>query len=284
MLDKTVQYTFVNWNISWIKFLKFTKWELIAFSIPKKMFNNDLFKINYLKDFIHNSWVYFLLWDEIYIGQAIDLFKRVEWHIREWKKEFKNIILFTTTNNSFDEWDINFLEKNIIKIAKNVWNDNLTNITNWNKTNIKEFRKSDILWYIEEIKFLLYVLWYDFMESKVKEEDLKENINLYFLNEKWVNAKIIYNENWYVVLKWSIWRNKENPSLIKNYWNLINELLKKKIIEIRDNKLVFLKDYAFSSSSAPASILLWSPASWPREWKNKEWKTLNEIERKNLKK
>lgn len=280
MLDKTIQYTFIDWNISWIKFLEFTKWELIGFSIPKKMFNRDIFKINYLKDFISNSWIYFLIWDEIYIWQAIDLFKRIEWHIRKWEKEFKNMILFTTTNNSFDEWNINFLEKNIIDIAKYVWDNNLTNITNWNKTNIKEFRKSDILWYIEEIKFLLKVSGYDFMESKIKEEDLEQNINLYVLDKPWVSARMVYNENWYIVLKWSIWKNKETKSLRDTYRRLKKQLIEEWNIKIDWEQIEFLKDTVFTSPTWPAQILLWYSVSWPEYWKNNKGKTLKENEEK----
>lgn len=281
MLDKTIQYTFIDWNISWIKFLEFTKWELIGFSIPKKLFNKDIFNINYLKNFIKNSWIYFLIWDEIYIWQAIDLFTRLEGHIRKWEKEFTNLIIFTTTNNSFDEWDINFLEKNIIEITKNIWNNTLTNITNWNKTNIKEFRKSDLIVYIEEIKFLLKVLWYDFMEDKVKKEDLDKNKNIYFLDKPWVSARMIYNENWYIILRWSIWKKINKPSLRGTYKNLKQELIDKWFIEVKWEIIEFTKDTDFTSPTWPAQILLGYSVSWPDYWKNKDWKTLKEVDLQN---
>ena len=280
MLDKTIQYTFIEWSISWIKFLEFTKWDLIGFSIPKKLFNKEIFRVNYLKKLINNSGIYFLIWDEIYIWQAIDLFKRLEWHIRKWEKEFKDIIIFTTTNNTFDEWDINYLEKNIIEITKNIWTNKLTNITNWNKTNIKEFRKSDLIWYIEEIKFLLKVLWYDFMEDKIKEKDLDKSKNLYLLEVWEVKAKMIYNENWYILLKWSVWKNNETKSFRWTYKRIKKELIEKWYIKVNWDKIEFIKDAEFTSSTWPAQILFWYSVSWPEKWKNKEWKMLKEIENK----
>lgn len=282
-MDKTLQITFYKSETNWIKILEFTKWEIIWFFIPKILFNSELLENPYFRNRITNSWIYFLSWDEIYIWQALNLFERLKWHIREWKKEFKDILCFTTTNNSFDEWDINYLEKSIIALAKEKWEFNLMNLNSWNNTNIKEYRKSDLNSYIEEIKFLLNILWYRFLERLKENNETSENI--YFIEKKWVKAKMLINKNWYIVFSWSYWINKqkENKSFFLHYWRIKNELLDKWIIEIKGDKIVFLKDYVFPSSSTPASILLWNSVSWPKTWKNKKQQTLQEIEISNLK-
>lgn len=282
-MDKTLQITFYKSETNWIKILEFTKWEIIWFFIPKILFNSELLENPYFKNRIINSWIYFLSWDEIYIWQALNLFERLKWHIREWKKEFKDILCFTTTNNSFDEWDINYLEKSIIALAKEKWEFNLMNLNSWNNTNIKEYRKSDLNSYIEEIKFLLNILWYRFLERLKENNETSENI--YFIEKKWVKAKMLINKNWYIVFSWSYWINKqkENKSFFLHYWRIKNELLDKWIIEIKGDKIVFLKDYVFPSSSTQASILLWNSVSWPKTWKNKKQQTLQEIEISNLK-
>lgn len=280
-MDKTLQITFYKSETNWIKILEFTKWEIIWFFIPKILFNSELLENPYFKNRIINSWIYFLSWDEIYIWQALNLFERLKWHIREWKKEFKDILCFTTTNNSFDEWDINYLEKSIISLAKEKWEFNLMNLNSWNNTNIKEYRKSDLNSYIEEIKFLLNILWYRFLERLKENNEINENI--YFIEKDNIKAKMLINENWYIVFSWSYSKNNETKSLRDTYKKLKNELLDKWIIEFKDNKIFFTKDYVFSSSTAPAQILLWYSVSWPKTWKNKKWETLEDIETSNLK-
>ena len=54
------------------------------------------------------------------------------------------------------------------------------------------------------------------------------------------------------------------------------------IKELNNNKFIFTKDYLFKSPSASASLILSRRANWWLEWKDKNWKTLDENERSNL--
>ncbi|MDD3120438.1 MAG: GIY-YIG nuclease family protein [Candidatus Gracilibacteria bacterium] len=278
--DKTLQLTFYKGETSGIKILGFTKGELIGFYIPKILFNNELLTNPYLKGNILNFGIYFLIGDEIYIGQAKNLHDRLKGHIREGKKEFKDIICFTTTNNTFDDGDINFLEKTIIEIADKKGDFNLMNLKDGNNSNVKEFRKSNLNEYIEEIKFLLNVLGYRFLEELKKTEN--KNENSYYIEKPECKAELIYNENGFVVLSGSYGKNNETNSMLSGYKRLKRELINELIIEIRDDKLIFKKDYSFSSPTAPAQILLGYSVSGPQVWKNKDGKTIFEIENKKL--
>lgn len=274
-MDKTLQITFYNSETNGIKILEFTKWEIIWFFIPKIIFNSDLLDNSYFKNKIINSWIYFLSWEKIYIWQALNLFERLKWHIREWKKEFEEILCFTTTNNSFDEWDINFLERTIIKIAKEDWDFNLMNLNNWNNTNIKEFRKSDLSWYVQEIKFLLNILWYRFLEKYNNNKSIKISNDIYRFQIWEADATMKIDEKWYLLLSWSSWRNNEQKSMVLWYKKLKNKLIELWIIKVDNWKIKFVKDHLFSSSTAPAQILLWYSVSWPEVWRNENnWKNL----------
>jgi len=128
------------------------------------------------------------------------------------------------------------------------------------------------------VKFLLKVLWYDFMEEKVKKWELEWNINLYKLVKPWVNVNMIYNENWYIVLKWSVWKNQETKSLRTTYKKLKRQLIDEWSIIVKWDAIEFVKDIEFTSATWPVQILLWYSASWPESWKNENWKTLKENE------
>jgi len=279
-MDKTLQITFYKGETNGIKILEFLKWEIIWFFIPKILFTTELLYSDYFRDSIINTWVYFLLWEKIYIGQAVNVFERLKSHIREGKKEFKDIMCFTTSDNSFDEWDINYLEKTIISLAKEKSDLHLMNLSNGNNTNIKIYRKADLNIYIEEMKFILNILALNFLEKNREENNWDEA--KFHIDSKSTNATLEINEKWYVVLKGSYGNDNEQDSMLKTYKNLRNELYERWVIEKRDGKIYFLKNYIFTSPTAPAQILLWYSVIWPQKWKNKNGMTLLEYEKNKI--
>jgi hypothetical protein len=117
----------------------------------------------------------------------------------------------------------------------------------------------------------------------VNKEELKDEKNIYYLTARWSNWKMIFTNEWFIVLKWSKWPNTLVDSMINNKWyayrnrpKLINEW----IIEEKWNEIIFLKDHIFNSPSWPWDILTWRSTNWWTIWKNKDWKTLDEVERK----
>jgi len=279
-MDKTLQITFYESETNWIKILEFSRWEIVGFFIPKTLYSHELLNSDYFKDIITNTGVYFLIWEDIYIGQAINIFERLKNHIREWKKEFKDIICFTTSNNSFDEGDINYLEKVIISKAKQNSDVNLMNLNIWNNTNIRNFRKSDLNQYVDEITFILNILWSNFLE-KTRDDNVSQE-DKFFIDSKETKAQLIINEKWYVVTEWSFSNDNETESLRPNYKKIREGLIENWVIERIEWKLTFNKDYIFSSSTTPAQVLLWYSVSWPQKWKNKNWVTLWEYEKNKI--
>jgi len=280
LMDKTLQITFYESETNWIKILEFSRWEIVWFFIPKILYSNGLLDSDYFKDIITNTWVYFLMWEEIYIGQAINIFERLKNHIREWKKEFKDIICFTTSNNSFDEGDINYLEKAIISKAKQNSDVNLMNLNIGNNTNIRNFRKSDLDQYVDEINFILNILWANFLEKT--RENIISNEEVFFINSKETKSQLIINKKWYIVTEWSFSNDNETGSLRPNYKKLRENLVENWVIERTEWKLIFKKDHIFSSSTAPAQVLLWYSVSGPQKWKNKDWISLWEHEKNKI--
>ncbi|NDK09413.1 GIY-YIG nuclease family protein [Candidatus Gracilibacteria bacterium] len=276
-MDKTLQITFYKSETNGIKILEFSRGEIIGFFIPKLLFSNELLKSNYFENIITNSGVYFLLGEEIYIGQALNIFERLKGHIREGKKEFKDIICFTTSNNSFDEGDINYLEKSIISQAKQNSDMSLMNLNIGNNTNIRNFRKSDLDQYTDEIKFILNILGSNFLE-KTREKKIS-NDDFFYIDSKETKGKLILDEKGYIVVSGSFGKDNQKPSMTKSYITLKNELIEKGIIQKFDGKLMFTKDYIFTSASAPAQILLGYSVSGPQKWKSKDGVTLGDYER-----
>ena len=57
-----------------------------------------------------------------------------------------------------------------------------------------------------------------------------------------------------------------------------SQLIEDGILVRADNALVFKKDYEFTSPSAAAGVIRGGTAPGPIKWKNKDGKTLREIE------
>lgn len=237
---------------------------------------------------LFRSGVYFLIWQNensepvAYIGQATTIWKRITDHYKDTAKDFWNhLVAFTTTDDSFTETDINFLERELIRMGKNAERYNIENKTIWNNCLVNEFRESDLLEYIEDLKILLSSLGFQVLQEKISEEDKDEK---YFWKTKWFHSYGYMTEEGFLMLKWSEWPREITQSVIKNNWYAYRNrpiLEEKWIIEILENKIIFKKDYLFTSPTASAEFVSWWNVNGWDFWKDKNGITLNQLKDRN---
>jgi len=283
MYWKTIITYLFDWTTTWIKTVEFSNRLIRWISIPRKDFKDV--NIEELKF----SWIYFLIWEDIegndlaYIWQATNLEKRLNDHYKDTNKDFRNnAIAFTYKDWSLTESDINFLEKNLINESKKINRYNITNGTNWNMWLIQKHRIPDMEEFIEDLKILLTNLWFPILKEIVNKKELENEKNMYYLTMRWSEAKWIYTWEWFLVLKGSKWPNTLQKSVIeKNYYAKRNrpKFTDEWIIKIDWDFIVFEKDHLFKSPSSACALITWGSFNWWDVWKNKEWKTLSEIER-----
>lgn len=281
--SRTITTFLIDWNPTWFRKIYLNNRLTLGFFIPRK----DLDKAKNREEF-SRSWVYFLIWKDfedknlVYIWQATNLFERIKQHNNDINKDYWNsLVIFTTTDASWNESDINYLEKELILEAKNLWNYIIKNSKLWNFWLAKEEQISSLKENIKDIKILISSLWISIFKEKIQAEDKKEK---YFCKRNWNYWFWYYTDEGFLVLKWSEWPLDLNPSVIKNKGYAFRNrplLLKKWIIEERENKIVFIEDYLFSSPTASAELISGSNINGWDFWKTENWKTLHEIERKN---
>lgn len=284
---KTIITYLVNWDATSIKTVEFSNRLIKWIYVPRKDFK-DAIKRNELQ----NSWIYLLLWEDekwnllAYIWQATILWKRLNDHYKDTNKDFWNIaIAFTYKDWTLNESDINFLERELIKDAKNAWRYNIKNGNWWNNGLIQEHRIPDMKEFIEDLKILLESLGFKLFKELVSNKELKSEDNIYYLSARWSKAKWIYNNEWFLVLKWSMWPLELQKWVLKNKWYSYRNrplFLEKEVIKEENWCIIFLKNHLFNSPSSSASFISWASLNWWIEWKNKEWKTLDEIERQRI--
>ena len=236
---------------------------------------------------IDNSGVYFLIGETeredlvVYIGQAMNLKNRLLQHNST--KEFWNfVVAFTYKDCSLTESDINYLEKELIDLAKKVGRYKVQNVNNGNKWGIQDYRIPDMLEFIDDTKILLANLWVFVLKEFINKSIAQEDLTKYYLKGEKFKGEWFYTDEWFLVLKWS--KGPKNLALSQTTHKLYAFRNRPKLSELSVIKedwesIVFLKDYLFSSPSSAATILMWRNANGRTEWKTKWWKTLHEIER-----
>jgi len=283
-MSKTIITYLIDWEPTGIKTVEFSNRLIKWIYIPRKDFKRAL-----EREELKNSWVYLLLWEDeewnllAYIWQATILWKRLSDHYKDTNKDFWNIaIAFTYKDGTLNESDINFIERELINEAKVAWRYKIKNWNWWNNWLIQEYRIPDMIEFINDLKILLESLGFKLFKKLVDNKELENEDNIYYLTARWSNAKWVYTNEWFIVLKWSRWPKTLVDSMIKNKWYAFRnrpKLMEKWIIKEDGDEIVFQEDYLFKSPSWASDIIVWRSTNWWLLWKNKKWITLDEIER-----
>ncbi len=284
MSSKTIVTYLVNGDATWIKTVEFSNRLIKWIFTSRKDFKGAKNRRE-----LSNSWIYFLLWEDeewkqlAYLWQATVLWKRLNDHYNDSKKDFWNTaVAFTYKDWTLNESDINYLERELITQAKSA---NRYEIKNWNWGNnwlIQEYRVSDMLEFIFDLKILLESLWFKIFKKLIPTEKIKNKEDLYFLSTRWSEAKMVFTNEWVVVLKWSKWPLEMQKGVLKNKWYSYRNrplLIDKWIIREQGSTILFCEDHLFSSPSSAASFVAWASLNWWMEWKNIDNQTLDEIKR-----
>ena len=212
----------------------------------------------------------------VYIGEAIDVQKRLVRHIRDYsacKEEFfwETAIVFTA-GASINKGLAQYVENRLKQIAMEVNSYTVLTKKTVGGTKLKPSAKADMETFIDNVRIIVRLLGFYVFEKPVGINHNRKSEPKKFYCK---NAVMHIEDGVFVVEKGS--RVAENPSssFIKkhNYY--------KKYIQLKaDNTIVnneFTKDYPFSSPSAAAAIILARSANGKTEWKDEDGITLQKF-------
>lgn len=275
---KTITTYLIDWTSTWLKTIELSNWIWKALFIPRAKLKNAKWRSELIQ-----PWIYFLFWlddnwnDISYVWEAENLFNRLLNH--DSYKDFWDVaIVFLSKDNNLTKADVKFLESQIILKAKKVNKYILQNTNTPVPNNLPEYQEATMMEFLKNIDLLIASIWYPIIKEVTKSEINSKKV--YFCKWPEAEAKWVYLDDWFLVLKWSYCRK----SFSKSTWNWLkiiqSKLINNGIISLYgDNKYIFNVDYKFESPSASAWLILWRSANWWTEWKNKEWNTLDDIER-----
>ena len=225
----------------------------------------------------------YLLFDNsekcVYVGESEKLLGRLKQHLRD--ENYWNTFICFRSEDINDKSMCKYIENILIKKFKNSENFILKNTKNSSDGSVlSQVRKSIAEEFVESfVEVILDVLGINVLNN-IRDIELSSSTNdLFALKTKNYDAKGFISINGFTVIEGSVINKKFNKSLEKNLpHNVVirDNLLKDKIVD--NNTFKFLKSFEFSSPSSAASVVTGSPKSGKSSWKNKDGKTINDIE------
>ena len=220
---------------------------------------------------------------KVYIGEANVLFDRISQHLRDADKAFaETIICFSSKDEILTVSHTKYLEQKVIGHALNNNEYTVINRKEGNRINLSKMVQDEMDAYYENMQIILPTLGYPLLHQTQitnKENSILEQ--KYFLNIKKIKAEAKLTSNGIEVQPGSKMSEVIQPSLAGSYESLRNSLFEKGVIIKQSSEYVFEQAYEFKSPSTAASALLGYSINGRTAWKNKQGKSLKEMEEEN---
>ncbi len=215
----------------------------------------------------------------LYIGEAECIRDRIKAHL--YKDFWNQIIYFISKDETLTKSHIRYLEGKLIEQARQA---NRALVTNSQTSGAKlpESDREDMEVFLEKIYQLLPVLGVELLVTVTGQAKATTDADreMLYCEIKGLKARGYLTPNGFLVLKGSQAVLNERASSQKYPWphNMRQRLIDEEVFSLSENCLVFTRDVEFSSPSAAASVVHGGHANGLIQWKNKEGKTLKEIE------
>ncbi len=239
------------------------------------------------RDELQGTGVYILLGkadsngqDLAYIGEAEEIYKRLTQHLSA--KDFWNeVIIFVSKDDNLNKAHIKYIENRLYEIAIEVNRYELENSNCPSRPKISESDQAEMEEFISNIKLLVNTLGFKIFEELRKTNQTleeKQKSTFYIEAARGANACGQSTNEGFVVLKDSSIAISTTNSFPKNWQKLREKLINDNIITSQGDKLIFSKDYLFTSPSAAAAIVMGRSANGLTEWKLSDGRILKAIE------
>lgn len=215
-----------------------------------------------------------------YIGEADDCCVRLKQHNKN--KDFWNIaVAIVSRTGSFTKAHGKLLEWIAIDKANIAGRYQLDNGNAGGEPNVPEWMQADVAEVFETAEVLLNTLGFPIFEpaaNRAAEADA-----VFYCKRGGADARGVYNEEGFVVLKGSLARRETTSSSHDMVGPKREELIGSGVLAPAKDGYRFERDMAFSSPSAAAAIVSGGSANGWVEWRNANGQTLDEVYRKGTK-
>jgi len=237
------------------------------------------------RDELESSGVYFLLGVDpdtgdslAYIGEAEVIRDRLKQH--KTKDFWSSVVVFVSKDENLTKAHVRYLENRLLQEAKSVGRYSLEN-ANSSNPKLPESDREDMEVYLSRIRQVLPVLGSDLLSPIAGSGRSAHPEPLLICKIKNASATGRRTEGGFVVFARSSAVLAVRPSAETQYPNTIalrQRLIQDKTLVDDSGVFVFTKDVEFTSPSAAAAVIHGGSANGLTAWRDKNGKSLKEIE------
>jgi hypothetical protein len=210
----------------------------------------------------------------VYVGEADILGERLPAHRS--KDFWTEIIVFTAQDETLDKAGVRYIESILVE---RIQRDKLVDVENDAKPRIKTLSEANVAVmndFIEDIIVQLLVLGYKILRSSyVGVEQSEPELHI---SKDVISARGRNTDEGFIVYANSTARKELLTSASPTVAKTQKALIERAILKDLGTHLAFTQDYLFSSSSLAASLILGRSSNGLIEWKNRENKTLKQLQ------
>ena len=279
MPSATIKIFLAHGDPKRLRTAELSNWTGKAVAGPRSEFDSVL-----ARDESQNSGVYFLSgidpetgMSAVYIGEAESIRDRVKGHL---DKDFWNhIAFFTSKDENLTKAHIRYLEGRLIEQARQAGRAQVKNSQS-SGARLPESDREDMEIFLEKIHQLLPILGVEVLIPIAINADGATEFESLSCEIKGLKATGHLTPNGIIVLAGSQAVLNDRPSFQKYPWplNMRQKLKDDGVLTVKTDHLLFTKDVEFSSPSAAAAVIHGGHANGLIAWKNKDGKTLKELE------
>ena len=276
---KTITYFMEDGDADGVVSVDLHGWEGNAVVIPRERVGT------YKNPELQDTGVYLLLCNafsgdkSVYIGEAINVQKRLMKHIQDYnagkEKFYWDFAFAFTAGASLNKGLTQYIENRLTQIATEVGTYNVLTKKTVGGTKLKPSAKSDMETFIDNIRVIVRMQgFYVFLDPEVADPKAGKGSSSKEGKFFCKDAVMRVEDGMYIVEKGSKTTEKLSKVFVAKhgYYKLFLQLQEEKVIVNHE----FTQDYAFSSPSAAAAMILGRASNGKTEWKSAEGKTLVE--------
>jgi len=214
----------------------------------------------------------------VYVGEGDSVRDRLDQHYKQ-KDFWTHAIVFISKDENLNKAHAQYLEARLVALAKEANRAELENGNVPQPPSLSEADRADAEGFLEDMLLCLPILGVSVFEKpKAYGSPESKEVQELFLRAKGVEARGMYTAEGFVVKAGSRAAKKEVPSLHDHLKKLRRALMENGTLQDEGDHYRLTRDYAFNSPSMAAGVLLGRSANGRQVWKNKDGRTLKEIE------
>ena len=220
---------------------------------------------------------------EVYVGQTGDLRARLVSHNQQ-KDFWQRALVLISRTNSLTQTHALFLEWHCLQAVRRAGRYADQNGNSGSKPHTPAPLEADCLEIFETGSTLLATLGYPLFDPVGVPGTSPAAEEVFTCTSSGINGRGLYTAEGFVVLKGSIGRKANVPSIVgTSDERFRNKLVDAGVMRALGDTVVFDKDHLFGSPSMALIALLGRTANGWKEWKGKGGATLDELKRQAVK-